>query len=59
MAVALGARHVLALSYGSDVYTWGENVDGQLGDGQFVTRHTPFLVPELRGVSWEAAIKVC
>jgi len=38
--VVLGAAHVCALVDG-DVYCWGQNLRGQLGDGTFEDRHTP------------------
>lgn len=29
----LGSLHVLALTEGGEVYAWGDNDEGQLGDG--------------------------
>jgi alpha-tubulin suppressor-like RCC1 family protein len=42
-----GARHVCVLMKNSGVRCWGQNEDGQLGDGGTVSRHTPADVPGL------------
>jgi hypothetical protein len=36
-AIACGARHSLALKTDGTVWAWGSGVEGQLGDGNFVT----------------------
>lgn len=38
--VAAGQSFSAALDIDGNVYTWGRNVDGQLGDGSTVDRHT-------------------
>ena len=47
-AVSAGARHVLALLRAGQVYSWGENLEGQLGDGTFLMSSTPKEVERLR-----------
>jgi len=39
-AISAGAKHVLALK-GDVLYAWGENYDGQVGDGTNETRYVP------------------
>ncbi|HEX6857168.1 MAG TPA: hypothetical protein VF204_17880 [Streptosporangiaceae bacterium] len=43
-AVCAGARFSLALSTGGQVYAWGDNTDGQSGDGTHLPKH-PTPVP--------------
>ena len=40
VSLAAGDYHSLALTEGGDIYSWGENVHGQLGDGS--TNHSEF-----------------
>lgn len=42
--IAAGEGHNLALTEGGDVYAWGLNADGQLGDGTMTDRTRPVLV---------------
>ena len=42
--LAAGRFHVCAVGEESEVYCWGSNVDGQIGDGTYVDRLTPRLV---------------
>lgn len=42
-----GARHSLALQSDGTVWAWGDNSNGQLGDGTFVERRTPVKVLNL------------
>ncbi len=47
MAIAAGVTHVLALDVGGNVWAWGFNTTGQLGDGTVKSRPTPGLVHNL------------
>ncbi|OYU46042.1 MAG: hypothetical protein CFE44_04245 [Burkholderiales bacterium PBB4] len=40
-ALAVGAKHGLALGRDGTVWAWGSNDEGQLGDGSHATRTTP------------------
>jgi hypothetical protein len=42
--IAADGWHMCAVTYESDVYCWGLNDYGQVGDGSFATRSTPTLV---------------
>jgi alpha-tubulin suppressor-like RCC1 family protein len=44
-SVTVGFSHACGLVKGGDVYCWGNNRYGQLGDGSTTTRITPGLVP--------------
>jgi alpha-tubulin suppressor-like RCC1 family protein len=44
-AVAAGESHSLALTSDGKVWTWGDNMFGQLGDGTLLSRATPASVP--------------
>lgn len=39
--IAAGYRHSLAAPTTGGLFTWGDNTDGQLGDGTLTTRDTP------------------
>lgn len=52
---ASGRAHGLAVLSDGQVYTWGDNEFGQLGDGTRVTKSTPQLVPLLTNVTQVAA----
>jgi alpha-tubulin suppressor-like RCC1 family protein len=43
--MALGAGHSCARTFGGDVWCWGRNGDGQLGDGTFDDSLVPVKVP--------------
>ncbi len=55
VAVAAGEFHTLALTAGGEVYAWGRNSDGEIGDGSTTTRLVPTLVPGLSAVTAIAA----
>lgn len=42
--VAVGTRHNLALDEDGNLYAWGNNLFGQLGDGTTETRETPIRI---------------
>jgi len=48
--VSLGITHTCALDVNAQVWCWGDNTFGQLGDGTLTTRSTPQLVPGLANV---------
>ena len=54
-AVAGGGDHSLALTDGGDVWAWGHNAFGQVGDGTVTQRLTAVRVPLPNGVSGIAA----
>jgi len=43
-SVAAGNEHSLALTGAGNVYSWGVNTHGELGDGTLVNRHAPVEV---------------
>jgi hypothetical protein len=45
--IAVGSSHAAAISQGGDVYCWGHNNAGQLGQSTYATHHTPVLVQGL------------
>jgi hypothetical protein len=50
MYVAAGENHSLALQdthTGGSVWAWGNNASGQLGDGTYLSRPVPAMVPGL------------
>lgn len=54
-AIAAGGTHSLALTTAGQVYAWGLNSSGQLGDSTSTQRLVPTLVPSLSGVTAIAA----
>jgi surface protein len=46
-AVEAGFDHSLALDNGGDVWAWGRNTNGQLGDGTFTDSDVPLRLPGL------------
>lgn len=54
-AIAAGSDHTVALSDDGTVWTWGNNSNGQLGDGTTTQRLTPVQVINLTGVTAIAA----
>ncbi len=54
-AIAGGSLHSLALLSNGTVMAWGENREGQLGDGSTENSDVPVLVPGLSGVTAIAA----
>jgi alpha-tubulin suppressor-like RCC1 family protein len=54
-SVAAARGHCLALGWDGRVYSWGNNVAGQLGNGDGLTKPAPVLVEGLEGVRGGAA----
>ncbi len=50
-AIASGSFHTIALGSDGTVWTWGYNLDGQLGDGTMVDKYSPVQVSGLTGVT--------
>ncbi len=50
-AVSTGWGHVVALAKDGSVWTWGQNGQGELGDGTNQARNLPFQVPGLADVT--------
>jgi alpha-tubulin suppressor-like RCC1 family protein len=48
--VSAGADHSMALRSDGTVWTWGQNTDGQLGDGTKTNRSTPVQVKGISNV---------
>lgn len=42
--LSAGDFHVLAINSGGQLYSWGWNIDGQIGDGSKVDAHLPVLI---------------
>ena len=53
--VAAGAFHSLALKSDGTVWAWGDNEDGQLGDGTYTSESTPVQVYGISNVKQIAA----
>ncbi|KAK8791150.1 hypothetical protein WA158_005781 [Blastocystis sp. Blastoise] len=47
ISIAAGQSHFLALSDGGEVYSWGENYQGQLGLGNTISTEIPHIVGDL------------
>lgn len=50
VGIAAGDAHALAVSATGEVWSWGRNLYGELGDGTTSPRDVPGLVPGLSGV---------
>ncbi|MBT0663490.1 chitobiase/beta-hexosaminidase C-terminal domain-containing protein [Geobacter pelophilus] len=48
--IAAGKYHTATLKSDGTVWTWGDNVNGQLGDGTYLDRSSPVPVSQLTGV---------
>lgn len=49
VSISAGGYHSCAVTSGGATYCWGENNDGELGDGTTINRNTPTLVSGLTG----------
>uniref|UniRef100_L7LWK3 HECT-type E3 ubiquitin transferase n=1 Tax=Rhipicephalus pulchellus TaxID=72859 RepID=L7LWK3_RHIPC len=49
ICIAVGSLHCVACTDTGEVYTWGDNDEGQLGDGTVNAIHKPRLVAALQG----------
>ncbi|ETN64680.1 hect E3 ubiquitin ligase [Anopheles darlingi] len=49
ISIATGSLHCVACSDGGEVFTWGDNDEGQLGDGTVSAIQRPRLVQSLQG----------
>ncbi|XP_077559435.1 E3 ubiquitin-protein ligase HERC2 isoform X3 [Haemaphysalis longicornis] len=49
ICIAVGSLHCVACTDAGEVYTWGDNDEGQLGDGSVNAIHKPRLVAALQG----------
>jgi alpha-tubulin suppressor-like RCC1 family protein len=60
-AIASGGHHVLALKFNGSVVAWGNNANGQLGDGTTETRNTPVEVkfPYTLLIRWQISYFIC
>jgi alpha-tubulin suppressor-like RCC1 family protein len=45
-SVAAGGAHACAVTFSGDLFCWGSNSKGQLGDGKTNSRRTPRVVEE-------------
>ena len=50
VAVAAGERHSVVVTATGQVWAWGDNSAGQIGDGTNETRETPVMVPGLSDI---------
>ncbi len=55
VAIAAGDKHSLAVDGNGEVWTWGKNDFGQLGDSSIVSRSTPVKAKQLMNVVQVAA----
>jgi alpha-tubulin suppressor-like RCC1 family protein len=56
IAVSCGENHTLVMTLGGNVYSWGDNSQGQLGQGDCTNRLRPQLIKSLRSIK---ATKIC
>lgn len=49
--IAVGARHTMALTDTGEIYAWGEDLGGQIGDGTQDNHPTPVKVVGLDGIT--------
>jgi len=49
-AISAGSRHSMALDENGNIWTWGDNAFGQLGNGSVDDAHSPIQVPSLTAV---------
>lgn len=54
-AIAVGAKHQCVISGGGQVWCWGENMEGQLGDGTTSSQLKPVPAKDLSGAAAIAA----
>ncbi|KAH6821281.1 hypothetical protein C2S53_015274 [Perilla frutescens var. hirtella] len=47
--ISCGSHHVAAVASTSEIFTWGKEINGQLGQGDNTNRHSPTLVKALEG----------
>jgi cysteine-rich repeat protein len=52
--VSCGGNHSCAVNGSLDMYCWGNNSSGQLGDGTVIEKHVPTRVDAARTYDWEA-----
>ena len=57
--VACGYKHTLALTDKGEVYAWGKNMFGQLGNGTRSSATVPIKVSQLSGFDYKAVSVVC
>ena len=50
-AIAAGGQHSLYLSLKGQIFSWGDNSKGQLGDGTTQSHAKPAIVPGMEGVT--------
>jgi alpha-tubulin suppressor-like RCC1 family protein len=55
IAIAAGAFHSLALTSNGDIYAWGDNAYGQLGNNTTISELTPVLISSPQNVKRIAA----
>jgi alpha-tubulin suppressor-like RCC1 family protein len=55
ISASLGGGHSLALDSSGNLYTWGRNNYGRLGDGTATNRHSPTLIDHPDGDTWISA----
>lgn len=54
VSISAGGYHSLATTATGDVYSWGSNMEGQLGDGTTTQRLSPTLVTDLDGHTFKS-----